>query len=120
MTLRLTGVALALLLPGTVQAQGSESVAGKQATANIHVVAHIPLARPIADIEIEQELSRPYAYLSGEQGFVIVSMKDVTKSKVIYEWHIENPELHQGSSLAPVYIKTKGRYYFFNGFQFRK
>ena len=97
MTLRLTGVALALLLPGTVQAQGSESVAGKQSSANIHVMSHIPLARPIADIEVEQELNRPYAYLSGEQGFVVVSMKDVTKARVIYEWHIENPELHKGS-----------------------
>src|SRR5207244_11093738 len=106
--------------PPSLLAHGSASVAGKQSSANIHVVAHIPLARPIADIELEQELSRPYAYLSGEQGFVVVSLKDLAHAKVIYEWHIENQELHQGSSLAPVYIKTKGRYYFFNGFQFRK
>src|SRR6185295_20118400 len=89
----------AVMLPISLAAQGSESVAGKQASANIHVVGHIPLARPIADIEIEQELNRPYAYLSGEQGFVVVSMKDLAHAKVIYEWHIENPELHQGSSL---------------------
>jgi hypothetical protein len=119
MKLFVTGLLLGAL-PSGLAAQGSASVAGKQSSANIHVVAHIPLARPIADIEIEQELNRPYAYLSGEQGFVVVSMKDLSRAKVIYEWHIENPELHQGSSLAPVYIKTKGRYYFFNGFQFRK
>ena len=57
---------LLAFLPTTLAAQGSASVAGKQSSANIHVVAHIPLARPIADIELEQELSRPYAYLSGE------------------------------------------------------
>jgi hypothetical protein len=118
--MKITAAIAMLAIPGSLTAQGSASVAGNQASANIHVLSHLPLARPIADIEIEQELSRPYAYLSGEQGFVIVNMKDLARMKVLYEWHIENQELHQGSSLAPVYVKTKGRYYFFNGFQFRK
>src|SRR6185503_14855718 len=41
---------------------------GEQGSRNIHVIGHLPLtvSSPynIADIEIEQELSRPYIYIS--------------------------------------------------------
>ena len=34
---------------------------------------------------------------------------------------IENAELHRGAgSLGPTYVKTHGRYYFFNAFQFQQ
>ena len=107
----------AMVLPGALSAQ---SVAGKQASANIHVMSHLPLPRPVADIEVEQELSRPYAYVSGQKGFWIVSFRNPSRAEVIYQWIIENADLHQGSSLAPTYLKSKGRYYFVNGFQFQK
>ncbi|MSR06958.1 MAG: hypothetical protein EXR93_07835 [Gemmatimonadetes bacterium] len=110
--------ALAVLSPlaAPLAAQG---VAGHQASANIHLLSYIPM-RSVADIEIEQELSRPYAYVSHDQGFVVVDLKDPARARVIYTWKIENPELHQGSSLAPTYLKNRGRYYFFNGFQFNR
>ena len=113
---------LALGLPSAAAAQvtnGSGSVAGQQATANVHVMSHIP--GRLTDIEIEQELSRPYAYVStgGKGGFDVINLKDPSKAFVMYSWQIESPELHQGSgSLAPTYLKSHGRYYFFNGFQF--
>src|SRR2546430_12149270 len=71
---------------------------GGQGSSNIHVVSHIPLgaALTVGDIEIEQELSRPYVYvprMSGEPhdiGFSIISIKDPARARVIYDWRLEN------------------------------
>ena len=54
-----------------------------------------------ADIEIEQELSRPYAYVvrmpAGQRrGSTSSSLKDPAKAQRAVHWRIENPELHQG------------------------
>src|SRR5262245_13077239 len=74
---------------------------GGQGSSNIHVTSHVPLGpgRTLGDIEIEQEMSRPYVYvsrMSGEAheiGFTIVSIKDPKRAKVIYDWRLENREL---------------------------
>src|SRR5687767_8219054 len=60
--------------------------AGKFQSPNIKLVSHVPLSGPrngteiqIADIEIEQELSRPYAYVSRGRrpdGFNIIDLRD--------------------------------------------
>src|SRR5712692_6184415 len=116
------GAALGLLVFGA-PASG-QFPPGKQGSSNVHVVAHIPLGgnETTADIELEQELSRPYAYVDRRlrpSGFDIINLKNPSRAYVMYSWRIENPELHQGSgSLAPAYLKSHGRYYFFNGFQF--
>ena len=97
---------------------------GKQGSPNVRVLSHIPLGpnKTTSDIEIEQELSRPYAYVDRRlqpSGFDIINLRDPSRAYVMYSWRIENPELHQGSgSLAPAYLKSRGRYYLFNGFQF--
>src|SRR5262245_29988918 len=70
-------------------------------SSNVHVVAHVPLggSYTTADIEIEQELSRPYAYVQrdfGLAGFDIISLKDPKRAQVIYSWNIEQPEIHTG------------------------
>ena len=57
---------------------------GEQGSRNIKVMSHIPLGGPatVGDIEIEQELSRPYVYMSRlsgyshDIGFDIISVKD--------------------------------------------
>ncbi|MBI4501951.1 MAG: hypothetical protein HY700_12425 [Gemmatimonadetes bacterium] len=94
-------------------------MAGRQGSANVHLLSHIPLSG-VSDIEVEHELSRPYAYVSsgGKGGFYIISIKDPSKASVLYTWHIENTELHQGSALGPVTLKSKGRYYFVQSFQY--
>src|SRR5882672_6800023 len=107
---------------------------GEQGSKNVKVVGHIAALNAsgpynVSDVEVEQELARPYVYLDRANevgdpnptiGFDIISIKDPSKPQYIYSWRIENPELHKGpGSLAPAYVKTKGRYYFFNGFQFR-
>ena len=78
-------LALALMagVASQVSAQGSGSVAGSQATANVHVMSHIP--GRLTDIEVEQELSRPYAYVPirvKDAGYYIIDMHDVYHSKV--------------------------------------
>src|SRR6185295_17240553 len=70
-------------------------------SSNVHVVGHLPLdgRGHTADITIEQELSRPYAYTAQDgqpSGIDIISIKDPSKPRVIYSWRIENPELHLG------------------------
>ena len=66
---------------------------GEQGSRNIRVMSHVPLGRmfTVGDIEMEQELSRPYVYVSRlsalphETGFTIISIKDPQHAKVIYD-----------------------------------
>ncbi len=115
---------IALFVAGASMAVGTPSVEGspltddsgfasarqwtpqKRGSDNIEVVSHLPLGAPlsIADIEIEQEMSRPYAYvareifgLEGEKGMDIIDLHDPSKPKVIYRWSIENQDLHTGA-----------------------
>ena len=80
------------------------------------------LGSKTADVTMEQELSRPYVYVChrfAPTGFWIISIKDPSKPRIIYDWNIDNPELHRGSgALGPMYVKSKGRYYFAQSFQF--
>ena len=128
----LISLATAVLLVGfaTLQAQSVPSpdfVPGEQGSRNVHIVAHIPSGGEltVGDIDIEQELSRPYVYmghaLRQPHGFDIISLKDPGRAQTIYRWRIENPELHVGlGGLRPRYFKTKGRYYVAQCFQFFK
>jgi len=124
-------LAVLALAPGVAHAQQSPN---KGNSRNVKLVAHVPLGGWLrtADVEIEQELSRPYAYVSKsavvtfslqdqkfDTGIDIISLKDPTRAKVLYSWHMPEPELHRGlGSVAPAYLKSRGRYYFANGFQF--
>jgi hypothetical protein len=88
------------------------------------VLAHLPLggSYTTADIEIEQELSRPYAYVQrdfGLYGFNIIDLKDPVKARIMYSWNIENPELHTGRGGSDGhYFKYQGRYYYVQSFHF--
>ena len=111
---------------------------------NIEVLAHIPLGpwSHVMDMEIEQELSRPYAYVARSdwnndperprqtggpiqyrketsKGVDIIDIKDPKRAKVIYSWRIPSGELHQGTGgMDNKYFKTKGRYYDIQSLQF--
>src|ERR1051326_1788116 len=117
------------------QAYQPNPLPGEERSANVRVAGHLaPLNASgpynVSDIELEQELSRPYVYLDRANeagrpnptiGFDVISLKEPTKPQIIYSWRIDNPELHRGpGSLAPTYIKSHGRYYFLNGFQFQQ
>ena len=120
----LTSVAILAL----VTSGAGQYAPGRQSTANVKVLSHLPLGGwyGTADLEMEQEISRPYAYVArwgpegGFFGFDIIEFKDPTKAKLLYRWVIENPELHQGhGAVTNHYFKLNGRYYDVEGFQFR-
>ena len=82
---------------------------GEQGSRNVHILSHVPLGRKftVADIELEQELSRPYAYVSRmhgnteSMGFSVINLKDPHKASLLYSWRIENPEVHRGMGRVP-------------------
>ena len=68
-------------------------------SSNVRVLGHLTLdsAYKTADITLEQELSRPYVYVSHRlvpSGVEIVSIKDPSKPKLLWYWTIENAGLH--------------------------
>ena len=113
---------------------------GEQGSRNVHVLSHIPLGggaplanrpdlsgldamgRRTADIELEQDLDRPFVYVSSRfppTSFSIISIEDPEHAEVIYKWTVDNPMLHQGSgALDGKYFKSNGRYYYVQSFQF--
>jgi hypothetical protein len=138
MSRSLLGSTLFLLVapPLLGQSVATNPAPGEQGSRNIRIVSHIPLPGGgnkgvpnlsnieirTADVEMEQELSRPYAYVPmwGTPSQIhIISLKDPARAKILYTWTVENVELHQpAGALAPAYLKTHGRYYFANGFQY--
>jgi hypothetical protein len=119
--------AACLAAAGASEARGQDvevDAVARRGSANVEVVAHLPLGGGfgVTDVEIEQELSRPYAYLSrafGEAGFDILSLADPERPRVIYRWRIENPALHRGyGGMDPKYFKHDGRYYLVQSLQF--
>lgn len=70
----------------------------------------------IAGVDVEAELSRPYAYISGfadNPGFYIVELGDPAKPKIIYRWHAPTSENDKGlAGENGRYFKLDNRYYF--------
>ncbi|MEZ4699052.1 MAG: hypothetical protein R2834_01880 [Rhodothermales bacterium] len=95
---------------------------------NMEVLGHIPLGHrlSVADLDMEQELSRPYVYVSrmvygddGPKGTDIISIADPGHPKVIATWRIENQDLHLPTGAMDVkYFKWNGRYYVVQSLQF--
>ncbi|HWZ58576.1 MAG TPA: hypothetical protein VNW46_06315, partial [Gemmatimonadaceae bacterium] len=118
-------VAGLVFVAGATQAQQPvlEKVGG---SPNVHLLSHVPLGGyfRVADADLEQELSRPYAYVGqirDRPGFTILDLKDPSNVKVLYKWKIENAALHQGvGGLRGKYFKLKGRYYVAVCFQFNQ
>ncbi|HMB89229.1 MAG TPA: hypothetical protein VKP65_00185 [Rhodothermales bacterium] len=116
---------LALITIPTASAQWTPE---KPGTDNIEVIGHIPLGPrlSVADMDVEQELSRPYAYVSrmvygdeGPKGTDIISIADPANPKVLYRWRIEDQDLHLRTGGMDVkYFKWDGRYYVVQSLQF--
>ena len=122
-TMSFVGVlSLLVLSPAETSAQYAP---GEQGSDNVEIVAHVPLAGAlqVADIEIEQDLERPYAYVSrrfNPPGFQIIDLSVPADAKLIYSWFIENSELHRGDALDGKYFKLDGRYYYVQSMSFRQ
>ncbi|MEX2527082.1 MAG: hypothetical protein WEA09_05540 [Gemmatimonadota bacterium] len=116
-------------LPQSAHAQGSPQwTPTAPGSPNMEVISHLPLGPRlgVADIELEQELHRPYAYVArmqygddGPKGMDIVDLSDERNPEVIFRWRIENQELHQRTGGMDVkYFKLDGRYYVVQSVQF--
>ncbi len=118
-----TLVLVVALTPWVVTGATAQLGPGLQGSDNMTVLSHVPLGGDgvVNDIEIEQDLARPFVYVSRRafMGFDIIDIKDVEQAKHLYRWQIENPELHEGRSLDNKYVKLEDRYYTIQSFAFR-
>lgn len=95
---------------------------------NIEVLGHLPLGPRlnVADMDVEQELSRPFAYVArmvygfeGEKGMDIISIANPERPELLYEWRIENQDLHMRTGGMDVkHFKWNDRYYVVQSLQF--
>lgn len=122
---------LFLLLVAPAQArQGIEQpshppLPGERGSDNMQVLSHIPLGAPgsISDVEIEQDPSRPYAYVArrnGEIGFDVIDLSDPANARVIKRWRIEDEDLHVGGAMDGRYFSWNGRTYYVQSMQLRQ
>jgi hypothetical protein len=79
----------------TATSQAQRVVAGQQGSSNVKLVGTVTIPR-MTDLEVEQELSRPYAYVSVAGGFHIINMKDPrsAQDEQFDRWLRQDPE-HQ-------------------------
>ena len=124
----LTLLFLVALIVAPAATQDTPWTTIKPGSDNMSVEGHIPLGAPLntMDMEVEQELSRPYAYVargtvgSGSvRGTDIISIADPSNPKVLLRWRMENPDLHTGLGGMDIkYFKYGGRYYVVQSTQF--
>ena len=96
---------------------------GTEKVQNLKRIANNPGAWKAADVELEQDRSRPYVYVSGfvNYNFQIYEIRDPSNPKKLFEWQIDNPELHRGiGAMDGKYFKINGRYYYEQSLQFQQ
>ena len=113
--------------PAYAQQQNTPWTALNPGSGNMDVVGHLPLGpvMTVADLDMEQEMERPYVYVSRrarnesvERGTDIIDISDPSHPAVLYRWRIENQELHTGAGGVDVkHFKWDGRYYVVQGMQ---
>ena len=95
-------------------------------SVNVGIASHVPLGGffRVTDVEIEQEMSRPYVYVSQTReraGFSIVDVSDPDNAQVLFRWIIEDVDLHEGlGGMDGKYFKTDGRYFYIQSMQFQQ
>ena len=123
--------ALLLLLPGVLPAQSGEWApkphdekrGGSDKVSMLARVENNKGAWKAANVEIEQDRGRPYVYMSGfvNYNFQIYDITKPETPKMIYQWSIEDPELHRGiGAMDGKYFKIDGRYYYAQSYQFQQ
>ncbi len=121
---------IALIALGAADVGAQQWTPEKRGSDNIEVISHIPLGPKlsVSDIEISQELDRPYAFVGrmvygheGEKGIDIIDLTDERRPEVIYRWRIEDQDLHLGTGGMDVkYFKWDDRWYVVQSLQFRQ
>ena len=95
---------------------------------NITVLGHQPLGgrMTVTDMELEQELSRPFAYVGrasileeGPKGMDIIDISNPSSPRVLLQWRLENQDLLMNRGGMDVkYFKWDNRYYVVQSFEF--
>ena len=128
----LTATLAGLVLFATNSALVAQQNAEVRGSDNIEVVAHVPMGAEgsVSDIEISQDMDRPYVYLgrevfgniSGmERGIDVIDIRDPANPEVIVQWRIEDSELHVGAGGKDLKeFKWNDRYYVVLSIQFRQ
>ncbi len=111
-----------------LSAQNAPWSALKRGSDNMEVLGHLPLGPrlSVADMDVEQEMHRPYAYVArmvygteGPKGTDIISIENPDKPELLYQWRIENQDLHQRTGGMDVkHFKWNDRYYLVQSLQF--
>ena len=121
---------MALLSSGSALA--AQDNAETRGSDNIQVVAHVPMGAEgsVSDIEISQDMDRPYVFLgrevfgdiSGmERGIDVIDIRDPGNPEVLVRWRIEDSELHVGAGGKDLKeFKWNDRYYVVLSTQFRQ
>ncbi|MDG1755641.1 MAG: hypothetical protein P8H65_11750 [Rhodothermales bacterium] len=88
---------------------------------NMTVEGHLPLGGPesVADIELEQDMDRPYAYVARARyrdnyarGMDIIDLSDPAKPELLLRWVNENDDLNTGVGALDIkYFKYASRVY---------
>ncbi len=80
----------------------------------------------VTDMELEQELHRPYAYVGrasileeGPKGMDIIDLSNPSAPNVLLRWRLEDQDLHMNRGGMDVkYFKWEDRYYVVQSFEF--
>jgi hypothetical protein len=124
----LWSVALVAMTTTTAAAQQVPWSPLQRGSDNMEVLGHLPLGArlSVADMDMEQEMDRPYVYVArmvygfdGPKGTDIISIEDPENPELLYEWRIENQDLHQRTGGMDVkHFKWNDRYYLVQSLQF--
>ena len=116
---------VALVLVPVAHAQWTAENPGSE---NITVLGHQPLGgrMTVTDMELEQELERPYAYVGrasiledGPKGMDIIDLSNPAAPHVVLRWRLEDQDLHMNRGGMDVkYFKWDHRYYVVQSFEF--
>src|SRR4029077_9364983 len=96
-------VSLLVSIPRSGATQGAP-IAPRAKTGgspNVKLLGHLPLDGyfAIGGVDIEQEVSRPFVYISGmndKPGFTVASVADPSNPRVIYRWNFPRTERDSG------------------------
>ncbi len=106
--------------PGRAVPDSNKHGGSKKVHEIAHVVTHLGPVKA-ADLEIEQDSSRPYVYVCGFTNYdtQIYDIRNPAQPKKLYDWTIEHPELHRGAgAMDGKYFKIGSKYYYAQSFQF--
>jgi hypothetical protein len=123
-TYTLLALACVVSIPD-IQAQWTPENPGSE---NITVLGHQPLGgrMTVTDMELEQELNRPYAYVGrasiledGPKGMDIIDLSNPSSPKVLLRWRLEDQDLLMNRGGMDVkYFKWENKYYVVQSFEF--